>query len=216
MRITDISLQAKNPNRVNISVDGKYRFSLDVFQVGELGIKKNNDYSEAEIVGFETESQFGKLYARTLEYAMLRPRSVKEIRDYLWKKTLTTKYKSRKTGEIKDKPGISKEITERVLERVQQKGYVNDEQFTRWWVENRNQTKGSSLRKLRSELQSKGVASAVVDAALLASTRSDEDELKKIIAKKAKRYDDEQKLMQYLARQGFSYDDIKRALMPDQ
>lgn len=147
---------------------------------------------------------------------MLRPRSVKEIRDYLWKKTLTTKYKSRKTGEIKDKPGISKEITERVLERVQQKGYVNDEQFTRWWVENRNQTKGSSLRKLRSELQSKGVASAVVDAALLASTRSDEDELKKIIAKKAKRYDDEQKLMQYLARQGFSYDDIKRALMPDQ
>ena len=61
MRITDISLQAKNPNRVNISVDGKYRFSLDVFQVGELGIKKNNDYSEAEIVGFETESQFGKL-----------------------------------------------------------------------------------------------------------------------------------------------------------
>jgi regulatory protein len=216
MRITDISLQAKNPNRVNISVDGKYRFSLDVFQVGELGIKRNNDYSEAEIVGFETESQFGKLYARTLEYAMLRPRSVKEIRDYLWKKTLTTKYKSRKTGEIKDKPGISKEITERVLERVQQKGYVNDEQFTRWWVENRNQTKGSSLRKLRSELQSKGVASAVVDAALLASTRSDEDELKKIIAKKAKRYDDEQKLMQYLARQGFSYDDIKRALMPDQ
>lgn len=216
MRITDISLQAKNPNRVNISVDGKYRFSLDVFQVGELGIKKNNDYSEAEIVGFETESQFGKLYARTLEYAMLRPRSVKEIRDYLWKKTLTTKYKSRKTGEIKDKPGISKEITERVLERVQQKGYVNDEQFTRWWVENRNQTKGSSLRKLRSELQSKGVASAVVDAALLASTRSDEDELKKIIARKAKRYDDEQKLMQYLARQGFSYDDIKRALMPDQ
>ena len=216
MRITDISLQAKNPNRVNISVDGKYRFSLDVFQVGELGIKRNNDYSEAEIVGFETESQFGKLYARTLEYAMLRPRSVKEIRDYLWKKTLTTKYKSRKTGEIKDKPGISKEITERVLERVQQKGYVNDEQFTRWWVENRNQTKGSSLRKLRSELQSKGVASAVVDAALLASTRSDEDELKKIIAKKAKRYDDEQKLMQYLARQGFSYDAIKRALMPDQ
>jgi regulatory protein len=134
MRITDISLQAKNPNRVNISVDGKYRFSLDVFQVGELGIKRNNDYSEAEIVGFETESQFGKLYARTLEYAMLRPRSVKEIRDYLWKKTLTTKYKSRKTGEIKDKPGISKEITERVLERVQQKGYVNDEQFTRWWL----------------------------------------------------------------------------------
>lgn len=215
MKITDISLQAKNANRVNISVDGKYRFSLDVFQVGELGIKRGAEYSEAEIASFETESSFGKLYARTLEYCMIRPRSVKEVRDYLWKKTLATKYKSSKTGEIKDKQGVAKEIADRVLERVEQKGYVNDESFTRWWVENRNQAKGSSLRKLRSELQAKGVASTIIDTSLSTSDRNDQEELQKIIAKKAKKYDDEQKLMQYLARQGFSYDDIKQALTGD-
>ena len=215
MKITDISLQAKNANRVNISVDGKYRFSLDVFQVGELGIKRGAEYSEEEITGFETESSFGKLYARTLEYCMIRPRSVKEVRDYLWKKTLATKYKSRKTGEIKDKQGVGKEIADRVLERVEQKGYVNDESFTRWWVENRKQAKGSSLRKLRSELQAKGVASTIIDTSFSTSDRNDHEELQKIIAKKAKKYDDEQKLMQYLARQGFSYDDIKQALTGD-
>jgi recX family len=42
--------------------------------------------------------------------------------------------------------------------------------------------------------------------------RSDDEELRKVIAKKRYRYSDQQKLMQYLARQGFSYDDIKKAL----
>ena len=216
MKITDISLQAKNANRVNISVDGKYRFSLDLFQVGDLGIKKDREYSEAEIAAFETEGEFGKLYARTLEYVLIRPRSVKEVRDYLWKKTLPGKYKSRKTGEIKDRQGVAKEIADRVLERVQQKKYVSDESFTRWWIENRNQAKGSSLRKLKSELQAKGIATSIIDAELNATDRNDAEELQKVVAKKAKKYDDEQKLMQYLARQGFSYDDIKRVLTGDQ
>ncbi|HCR55918.1 TPA: recombination regulator RecX, partial [Candidatus Saccharibacteria bacterium] len=39
MKITDISLQAKNKDRVNVSVDGTYAFSLDVYQVGELGVR---------------------------------------------------------------------------------------------------------------------------------------------------------------------------------
>ena len=66
MKITDISLQARDKNRVNVSVDGKYRFSLDVFQVGELGIKVGREYTEEEISKLEDDSQFGKLYARSI------------------------------------------------------------------------------------------------------------------------------------------------------
>lgn len=215
MKITSISVQAKNPDRVNISVDGKYRFSLDVFQVGELGIKVDKEYSEAELTELETESQFGKLYGRALEYTMLRPHSVKEVRDYLWRKTRTTKYKSR-TGELKEREGVSKEVADRVLERLIEKGYIDDEKFTRYWVENRNQTKGTSRRKLIAELRSKGVEQTTIEAAFEETSRSDEEELRKVIAKKGSKYADEQKLMQYLARQGFSYDDIKAALTADQ
>jgi len=211
MKITSISAQAKNPDRVNISVDGKYRFSLDIFQVGELGIKVGKEYSEADLSELETESQFGKLYSRALEYTMLRPHSVKELRDYLWRKTRTTKYKSR-TGELKEREGVSQAVADRVLERLIEKGYIDDEKFARYWVENRNQTKGTSKRKLIAELRSKGVDQAVVEAAFEETSRSDEDELHKVIAKKRDKYADDQKLMQYLARQGFSYDDIKTAL----
>lgn len=212
MKITDISSQAKNKDRVNISVDGKYRFSLDIFQVGELGLKIGKEYSDAELNELETESQFGKLYGRALEYTLMRPHSAKEIRDYLWRKTRTTKTRNRKTGEMKERPGVSQEVADRVFARLLEKNYIDDEKFARWWVENRNQTKGSSLRKLSNELRAKGVSGVVIDEALGLVGRDDKDELRKVIAKKSKRYDDEQKFMQYLARQGFSYDDIKSAL----
>lgn len=205
----------RNPNRVNVSVDGKYRFSLDIYQVVELGLKVGKDYSDDELTSFETESQFGKLYARALEYCLMRPHSKREVKDYLWRKTRETKYKSRKTGEIKSRPGVSQTIAERVLAKLEEKRYVDDEKFARWWVESRNLTKGSSLRKLKSELHAKGVGQATVERILAESDRRDESEIEKIIAKKRKRYDDEQKLIAYLARQGFSYDDIKRALSAD-
>lgn len=211
MKITDISQAVKNPNRVNISVDGKFRFSLDIFQLGELGVKLGKEYTEEELLELETESQFGKLYARTLEYTMLRPHSAREIRDYLWKKTRSTKYKSR-SGELRERQGVSQEVANRVFGRLELKGYIDDSKFSRWWVENRNQTKGASRRKLQAELRAKGVETGIISQTLEATERNDGDELAKIIAKKRKKYPDEQKLMQYLARQGFSYDDIKTAL----
>lgn len=211
MKITDISAQIRNTDRVNISVDGKFRLSLDIYQVGELGIKIGKDISEDELAAIETESSFGKLYARALEYCLMRPHSAREIRDYLWRKTRTTKYKSRK-GEIKERDGVIQDIADRVYTRLLDKGYIDDEKFARYWVENRNQTKGSSIRKLTAELRAKGIDAGVISEALEKSDRSDDDELAKIIAKKRAKYTDDQKFMQYLVRQGFGFDDIRQAL----
>ncbi len=215
MKITDVSLQVNNSNRVNISVDGKYRFSLDVYQIGDLGIKVGREYTDEELTELGTESQFGKLYARTLEYCLMRPHSAKEVRDYLYKKTRTTKARNKRTGEFYDRQGVSQEITSRVYDRLVEKGYIDDEKFTRYWVENRNTTKGASQRKLTAELRSKGVESSIIERYLAESVRTDENELAKVIVKKRARYPEEQKLIQYLARQGFNYDDIKSALASD-
>ena len=209
MRITAITAQQRQPNRVNIMVDGTYRFSLDIFQLSDLGVKVGKDYTEEELVTLEQESQYGKLYARALEYTMMRPHSAKEIRDYLWRKTRTTKVRSRKTGELYDRPGVSPVIADRVYDRLVEKGYIDDEKFTRYWVENRSITKGASQRKLSQELMTKGVDRSLIEAAFVTTERSDEDELKKVIAKKRARYPDEQKFIAYLMRQGFRYDDIK-------
>ena len=207
MKITAITAQTKNRNRVNVMVDGAYRLSLDIFQVGDLGIRVGKEYTEQELIELETESQFGKTYARALEYCLMRPHSAKEVRDYLYRKTRDTRTK---TGGIKK--GVPVVVTSRVFDRLVEKGYVNDDNFTRYWVENRNIAKGASQRKLTAELRAKGVEQSIIERHLRDSSRSDEDELAKVIAKKRPRYPDEQKFIQYLMRQGFRYDDIKDAL----
>ena len=212
MKITAITAQQKDKNRVNVMVDGIYRFSLDIFQYADLGIRVGKEYTEQELVELESESLFGKLYARALEYCLMRPHSAKEVRDYLYRKTRDQKVKDRRSGEMRIKPGVSEALTVRVFERLLAKGYVDDAKFTRYWIDNRSLTKGASRRKLQAELQAKGVSRSVIEVYLAESDRSDEDEIQKVIAKKARRYDDPQKLMQYLARQGFSYDQIKEAL----
>jgi regulatory protein len=211
-KITSLTSQQHDQQRVNVFLDGTYSFSLDLYQVSELGIRVGKEYTEAELDTLKDESVFGKLYARALEYTMIRPHSVKEVRDYLWKKTRETRYRSRSTGEIKVREGVSQAVADRVLERLRAKGYADDVAFTRYWVENRNQRKGTSLRRLQAELFTKGVASEVIEDAMQNSSRDEASEIRKIIQKKASKYDDRQKLVAYLAHQGFSYDTIQAAL----
>ncbi len=208
MKITVISAQKRDLNRVNIYVDGKYRFSLGMYQVVDLGIKIGREYDEPELIALEQESQFGKVYGRALEYCLMRPHSSREVRDYLYRKT---RPRRDKTGEVK--LGITSELATRVFDRLVEKGYIDDQKFTRYWAENRSLTKGVSRRKLIAELRVKGVNSAIIEQNLSESERNDNDEIQKIISKKRARYPDEQKLMAYLARQGFNYDDIKQALL---
>jgi len=207
MKITSISAQVRDQNRVNVSVDGKYRFSLDTYQLIDLGIKVGLEFDETQLVALEQESRFGKVYARALEYCLTRPHSGREVRDYLYRKTRPTRDK---TGELKS--GISTEITSRVFDRLSEKGYIDDIKFAHFWVENRSVTKGVSHRKLVAELRVKGVGSLIIEQEFDASGRNDNNEIQKIIAKKRSHYPDDKKLMAYLARLGFDYDDIKQAL----
>lgn len=207
MKITSITAQKRDNNRVNISVDGKYRFSLDTFQLIDLGIKVNREYDEAELVALEQESQFGKIYGRALEYCIMRPHSAREVQNYLYRKTRPTRDK--KGGLL---PGVAPEITKRAFDRLIEKGYVDDQKFARYWVENRSFNKGISKRKLISELRVKGIITTIIDQVLDETERNDSEEIQKIIAKKRSHYPDDQKLIAYLARLGFGYDEIKQAI----
>ena len=207
MKITAISPQIKNQNRVNVSVDGKYRLSLDFYQLFDLGIKIGREYNEVELTELMQESQFGKLYSRALEYCLMRPHSGREVRDYLYRKTRPT---LSKTGKLIS--GVLPVITTRVYDRLLEKKYIDDIKFTRYWVENRSIIKGISARKLENELRIKGIESEIISQILSESERNDNEELKKIIIKKQSRYPDTYKFISYLSRLGFNYEDIKSEL----
>lgn len=215
LTITDIKQAVKNQNRANIFINGKYSFSLDIFQLTELNVKVGRILTQNEIEELKNQSEFSKLYALGLNYCLMRPHSEKEVRDYFYKKTLNRRLKNRKTGEFYEKKGYSKVSAEMATARLIEKGYIDDEKFARFWLENRNQRKGSSLKKLKIELIQKGISNDIIEKIFAENLRNDSDEIKKIIKKKSKKYSDENKLIAYLLRQGFSYDEIKNALKND-
>ena len=214
--VTDIKEAVRDRDRLNVYIDRKFFCSLALSQVVDLKLKIGKQLNDEDLKSLRRASEFGKLYQRALEYALLRPHSQKEMRDYLKKKTLNkaVRVKNQKTGEYqtKQKEGFDASLVEPVLARLVERGYVDDERFAKLWIENRSTRKGISQKKLRLELQSKGISQDIIDACLSEGARDERKELEKVIAKKAKKYPDEQKLIQYLLRQGFNYSDVLEAL----
>ena len=218
-RVTDLKEAVRDKNRVNIYIDDKFFCSLDISQVVDFHLKIGLELEDEELADLKRASEFSKFYARALEYVLMRPRSEREISDYLRGKTYNRKIrvKNRKTGEYqtKEKLGYDASLVPLVMKRLKERGYVDDRRFAELWVENRNVAKGTSIKKLRLELQQKGIASRIIDEVLSDSSRDERAELRKIIERKRARYDDEQKLIQYLLRQGFNYSDIVDELTVD-
>ena len=198
MKITKIQPAVKTAGRYNIFVDEKYSFSLDENQLLDLKLKTGFEISEEQLDELKGESEYGKAYARALELILSRPRSEKEMNEYAWRKKW------------------DEELSDRVLGRLQDKGYIDDVKFAEFWLRARTSGKPSSKRKISSELAQKGVKRETIDQVL--ADYSDDDELgvlRTLVAKKRSKYPDEQKFMAYLARQGYSFDHIKRALSED-
>lgn len=238
--VTDIRQNVHNENRVNIFLNNKFEFSLDISQVIDFGLKIGKSLKKDEVKKLRNASEFGKLYQRTLEWALARPRSIKETRDHLKQKkshrefdnkcrTEMREYKKEhkdenpwknpdnldENGHLKFKnspwakntdelPEISDQNIKAVIERLIERGYLDDAKFAKFYIENRFVKKGISERRLRQELQQKGVSKIDIENAFSAVPRSDAEEIKKIIAKKRKKYDDH-KLINYLVRQGFEF-----------
>lgn len=191
-KITDLKQGVRNPDRVNIYVDSKFSFSLDISQVVDFGIKVGMEISASDLEEFKKASEFGKLYQRALEWVLVRPRSIRETNDYLYKKIFEKK--------------LDKNYIDRIIEKLKAKKYLDDQRFAEYYVENRFVKKGVSTKRLKMELLKKGVSKEIIEEVLANSDRNDEKELKKMIAKKRSRYSDDEKLIAYLCRQGFQYD----------
>jgi len=196
--VTKISPAVKTEGRHNVFVDNKFSFSLDESQLVKIGLKKGDEISAEKLAELKNESDFGKNYIRAVDLISRRPRSEKEIRDYAFRKKW------------------AKENIEKVIERLHDRGYLNDAKFAEMFVRSRATLRNYSARKMKMELRKKGITSEIIDQVLTASDDFDENTaLKNLIQKKRKNYDDKQKLIAYLARQGFSYDKIKAVLKED-
>ncbi len=200
MKITAIKAQVKSENRVSIFVDGVYSFSLTLDQLLEQRLKKGDELDSPSIQRLKKLSDEGKMKAKAIDWLMIRPHSVREFRDYLYRKK------------------VESELIDIWVEDFKTKKYLNDEYFAEWFATGRR-AKNKSDRAISSELYSKGIDKKSIEFALssLVNEESEDGEgsaLQKLLQKYAgrPRYSDEKKLISFLIGRGFSYSNIKDAI----
>jgi len=155
--------------------------------------KKNQIYS----------NDFGVNFNRALRFLSFRPRSEKEIIDYLKKKK------------------VDSNTSQKVILKLKENNFLNDVEFTKWWVEQRTLIKPRAWRIIKIELKQKGISSEIIEELNINSESEEENDLTmaiKLTQKRLPRYknlsrqDLYQKLGKYLAYKGFDWETVKRSI----
>ena len=142
-----------------------------------------------------------------------------KIREIDFTENNTYEYRGTKKTNLPTKPAdrITSEMIQEVVSRLESQNYINDQDFARYFIENRHQNKGISTKRLIQELKIKGIDSDIIEQAMFDQgtgnlLRDEEVEIEKMIKKQLRKTSDRQKIIAYLARQGFLYDLIKAKL----
>jgi regulatory protein len=208
-KITSVEPQKKNPKRFNVFIDGIFAFGADEDLIVEhrLIVGKTLEPQDRDKLLYEAE--VGKLMERVYGLFSVRQRSEKEVRDYL--RNLSFKRK------IKDKEGISESSVELLIERLKQKGLINDLEFAKAWVEARRKSKQKGIRALQAELYQKGINREIVEEVVTnqPSAVSEEALAQQALEKKMKSWKNlklqefKKKAIEFLLRKGFEYEVVK-------
>lgn len=188
-KITAIDVQKRDPNRVNVHLDGEYAFSLT--RIVAAWLQVGQELSAEKIAALQNEDARERAYQQALLFLSYRARSTAEIRQNLRRHKLPP------------------EIIEQTIERLRAEKLADDDQFAKAWVENRSTFRPRSRRALAVELRQKGISDEAVRSAL---TGVDEDALAYEAAlKRARKLEALEwnefrtRLGEFLARRGFSY-----------
>lgn len=188
--ITDLTYQKKDKNLINVFIDGEFTFSAPVLKASRLVIGKRLD--SIEIQNYKKESNYRVAYNQAIRYLSKSPKSKLEISRYLKQK------------------GHPRELILEIIQTLEEKKYVNDEEYARLFVENRERFRPRSKFALSVELRQKGVAQEIIEEAtgglneIMSAWNS--------VEKKIQRWKDltpdkyKQKLMGFLNRRGFNYE----------
>jgi len=196
--ITALVAQKKNPDRVNVYLDGKFAFGLAAIEAVRL--RRGQTLTDADVERLQAADDVEKAREKALRFLGNRPRSEWEVRQNLLK------------------AGYGDATIDRVLERLRGVALVDDAAFAKYWIDNRTQFKPRGEVALRQELRRRGVDREVIDAVLEEGGHADDQAAIQAALAKADRYrqlprpEFSQKLGAYLARRGFDYETVREAV----
>ena len=194
-----ISYSKGKQNKIHVSVDGEYRFTVDAeywFLTPWYRLEEIEDGEESEKFLAEVGSRYAFISGlRLLSYA-------DNSRRDLFRK-LTMK-------------GHNPDYVNSALDRLEELGYVNDMRFAENTADRLLRTKHMSGNGIKSELLKKGISAEIIGKVLDEADIDSAKEIGALIEKKYSRYlSDEKgirKTVAALQRLGYSWSDIKSAI----
>lgn len=148
-------------------------------------------------------NDFEKNWNRSLRFLSYRPRSEKEISDYLKKKK------------------VSEPVIKKIISKLKEKRFLNDEEFAKIWIQQRVKIKPRAMRIIKRELLEKGLDKDKIDEILKSEKNeipSDFQMAFSLAERRLRRYKNLtkqeffEKMGRYLASKGFNYDIIKEVI----
>jgi regulatory protein len=197
-KITAITLQKRNHQRVNIYLDGEFCFGLARSTAGWLQV--GQELTEEKIDELKTKDIYEESYQQALNILGYRPRTEAEVRRHL------------------ESYQIREEIITETIDRLKNNRLVDDYNFALNWIENRKEFRPRSRKALVFELRKHGIADQIIEQ-VLDQAAIDEGQLAYQVASKQARNlhslewnEFRRKLSGFLARRGFPYDVSDQAI----
>ncbi len=194
--ITALKIQKRDKTRVNVYLDGEYAFAVSLNVA--LGLKKGQSLTPAEIADLKEAYDAQKAYDKALHFLGFRARSEQEVQAYLHGK------------------GYTAQVIETTLSRLQGEGYLDDAEFARVWLSDRERLRPRGARALRYELRQKGVADSVIEETL--ADLDEQESAWAAIAPKLRQWRGldwatfHKKATGFLSRRGFAYQTCQTTL----
>ena len=195
--ITAITAQVKDKTRCNIYIDGRFYCGLTLETVVKNRLKVGSSVSAEELASMQLESEKNTALNKALGFLSATRKTEREVRSYLNKK------------------GYLPVVSDFVVEKLREYGFINDEEYAEAYTECASKRKGG--RRIRMELKNKGLSDGAIDSALSGLDSEQELETAKGILEKYMRGKDAdkntlQKAYRYLMGKGFDYEVAKSAL----
>jgi regulatory protein len=203
MKITRLKRGVRNAQKIAIYVDSKYTFSVLESILVDENLYIDKEITEVDLDRIRELSEALEIKVKLINLISRRPRSEKEITQYIAKQRLT-------------------DNSEKIIELLKEDGYIDDTKFAKWWIDQRVTFGNKSSNEIRNELRDKGISSDIIENAIEETNMSENEvsSIKLLAGKKQnllqhKNLTTEQmneKIVQFLLRKGFRWEIIQKAL----
>jgi len=201
--ITALVIQANDHERVNVFVDDQFAIGISLYVMQDEQLYKGQVLTQADWDRLQAAERGTQAWNAALRLLEVRPRTERELRDRLRRKEFAA------------------EQIDRVIIRLRELELLDDAQFAKLWVANRQNLNPRGAQALRQELRAKGVDRQIVDAVIEDQVDADDERAacEAVARRAAHKYADapdwstfQRKLGGYLQRRGFSFETMKPIL----